>query len=80
MTDHRPPLAADMLAQYRATATPEFKAQVDAFKSMSLAERDELMFYMVGYMANQYAALMQMLQGARPPSITPASGPHGRAN
>jgi hypothetical protein len=67
-------LAPDMLAQYRATTTPEFREQVDAFKAMSLAERDELLFYVSAYMANQYAALLNMLHGVHP------GAPPGRAN
>lgn len=62
-------LAPDMLEQYRATTTPQFREQVEAFKKMTLAERDELLFYMTAYMANQYAALLQMMHG-----------PAGRAN
>ena len=68
----KPPAGPEMLASYRETTTPEFKVQVEAFKRMSLAERDELLFYMCSYMANQYA---QLLAALRPPMP-----PMGRAN
>ena len=68
----KPPAGPEMLVSYRETTTPEFKAQVEAFRRMSLAERDELLFYMVSYMANQYA---QLLAALRPPMP-----PMGRAN
>ena len=69
-------LAPEMLRQYRATCTPDFREHIDAFNKMSLSERDELMFFMVAYMANQYAALIRMLHGPAGPQA-PNSG---RAN
>jgi len=68
----KPPAGPEMLVSYRETTTPEFKLQVDAFKRMSLAERDELLFYMIAYTSSQYAQLLTALRQPMPPM--------GRAN
>ena len=68
----KPPAGPEMLVSYRETTTPEFKLQVEAFKKMSLAERDELLFYMCSFMAAQYAELLRVLRPPMPPM--------GRAN
>ena len=52
----------EMLDQYRATTTPQFAPLIEGFKKMSLAERDELCFFIVSYMASQYAALLREYQ------------------
>ncbi len=61
-------LAPDMLQTYRATTTPEFREHVDAFKAMSEADQRELLFYVSAYMANQYAALLNLLHSVPPKS------------
>lgn len=52
----------EMLEQYRATTTAQFKTVVNGFNKLGLADRDELTFYVVSYMTNQYAELIGHVQ------------------
>jgi hypothetical protein len=52
----------EMLDQYRATTTPQFAPLIEGFKKMSLAERDELLFFVSMFMAQQYTALLREYQ------------------
>lgn len=62
----------EMLEQYRAMISPDLKPTVEAYKKMSLAERDELCFFVCLYMAQQYAALLRMIHGM--PTTDPPPG------
>lgn len=79
-------LADEMLRQYRATTTPQFRAHVDAFNDMSVDDRAELLFYMLSYVGQQYMALLVAIHGGPvlPPHDSPRGtghgSPHGRAN
>ena len=68
----------DMLEQYRNTTSAEFRPLVEDFKKMSLAERDELLFYMVSYMTQQYAGVLRLLHGMGPQPNP--NNPMGRPN
>ena len=74
----RPPTPEEMLDQYRRMSGPEMKLLVESFKKLSNGDRDELMYYGMLYIAQQYAAVLTHLEriSGGPTQAAPASKPN----